>query len=94
MDKASVTVKNELDTDVMVSWVSDHCYQVCYRLLFNLIFLWCLFLVFFFLIFVCVLVFIPGFGVRTGSPQSWPAQFNRFTCGHPVWTLTTAEPYS
>lgn len=28
MDEAFLTVKNELDTEVVVSWVSEHCYQV------------------------------------------------------------------
>lgn len=28
MDKASLTLESELDSDVMVSWVSEHCYQV------------------------------------------------------------------
>ncbi|XP_029706224.1 heparan-alpha-glucosaminide N-acetyltransferase-like [Takifugu rubripes] len=31
MDKASLTVQSELDSDVMVSWVSEHCYQCVYQ---------------------------------------------------------------
>lgn len=44
MDKASLTVKNELDSDILVSWVSDHCYQVSLPFIFwsSLIFVWCL----------------------------------------------------
>lgn len=28
MDEAFLTVHNELDTEVVVSWMSEHCYQV------------------------------------------------------------------
>uniref|UniRef100_A0A3Q3IF37 Heparan-alpha-glucosaminide N-acetyltransferase catalytic domain-containing protein n=1 Tax=Monopterus albus TaxID=43700 RepID=A0A3Q3IF37_MONAL len=31
MDEAFLKVNNELDTDVMVSWVSEHCYQCLYQ---------------------------------------------------------------
>uniref|UniRef100_A0A7N6B209 Heparan-alpha-glucosaminide N-acetyltransferase catalytic domain-containing protein n=1 Tax=Anabas testudineus TaxID=64144 RepID=A0A7N6B209_ANATE len=31
MDEAFLTVKNELDTEVVVSWVSEHCYQCLYQ---------------------------------------------------------------
>ncbi|XP_034043397.1 heparan-alpha-glucosaminide N-acetyltransferase isoform X2 [Thalassophryne amazonica] len=31
MDEAFLTVRNELDTDLVVSWVSEHCYQCLYQ---------------------------------------------------------------
>ncbi|CAB1327134.1 unnamed protein product [Coregonus sp. 'balchen'] len=31
MDEASLTVNNELDTEMVVSWLSDHCYQCVYQ---------------------------------------------------------------
>ncbi|XP_056135896.1 heparan-alpha-glucosaminide N-acetyltransferase [Lampris incognitus] len=31
MDEAVLTVNNELDTEVVVSWMSDHCYQCLYQ---------------------------------------------------------------
>lgn len=31
MDEAVLTVNNELDTDVLLSWVSQHCYQCAYQ---------------------------------------------------------------
>uniref|UniRef100_A0A8C7N2J1 Recombining binding protein suppressor of hairless-like n=1 Tax=Oncorhynchus kisutch TaxID=8019 RepID=A0A8C7N2J1_ONCKI len=31
MDEASLTVNNELDAEMVVSWLSDHCYQCVYQ---------------------------------------------------------------
>uniref|UniRef100_A0A6Q2XVB0 Heparan-alpha-glucosaminide N-acetyltransferase catalytic domain-containing protein n=1 Tax=Esox lucius TaxID=8010 RepID=A0A6Q2XVB0_ESOLU len=31
MDEASLTVNNELDSEMFVSWLSDHCYQCVYQ---------------------------------------------------------------
>uniref|UniRef100_A0A4W5JND1 Uncharacterized protein n=1 Tax=Hucho hucho TaxID=62062 RepID=A0A4W5JND1_9TELE len=31
MDEASLTVNNELGAEVVVSWLSDHCYQCVYQ---------------------------------------------------------------
>ncbi|KAM4604387.1 heparan-alpha-glucosaminide N-acetyltransferase isoform 2-T2 [Polymixia lowei] len=31
MDEAFLTINNELDTEIVVSWMSDHCYQCLYQ---------------------------------------------------------------
>lgn len=88
MDEAFLRVNNELDTEVVVSWMSERCYQVSYTLLQWWLSAWFVLMIMIVLLFrsrclfLCLLVFVPAAG---GSPcwaQSWSAQFRRIHCEH------------
>ena len=96
MDEAFLTVNNELDTDVVVSWMSEHCYKVgshATNILLQLImrFTYDLFRMRMMRLmmmlksgpfFPCVLVSVPAARGGTCGARTWPAQFHRLCCEH------------